>query len=357
MTDVTNVIIIPEPHIWDKSFKNRYDYQGEIQEYLSTLVDIISQMDGNKIVIFPGDVFHRSFSSVSAVTQTLSLFMHLNEITNNQVYSCVGNHELSYSMNNPFWMLAQDSTDRYQEMQGLNAYSVINPGIKVVDLLEVGPLNFIFGHYGRTDYNYQSDKDCVLITHNSVLESSIDEAVNKMHETESTAQYMGVQMLLSSSSIPLTDKLKYVFVGHMHTYHSTFDVDETVDSVHLCFLLQYLGSLGRTAVSEINDKDLSRTIPVFSISGDSYTYKPLTIQLKSYSEIVKDDVVRANKENYSMTKAVKELEHTNVFGETPLECIERHLQGSPEMLTLFSRVYHNSINPEIQELLKEANNI
>lgn len=352
-----NVIIIPEPHIWDKSFKNRYNYPEEIYGYLTHLVEQIKQLDGEKIIIFPGDIFHRGFVSVSAMTRALSLFLTLNEITNGRVYSCVGNHELSFNVGNPFWMLAHDNTGRFPEMQGLDAYSVISQGLQIVDNLTVGPLTFVFGHYGRKDYTTDLKGDCVLITHNSLLEPSIDESVNMMHKTESVAQYMNCSSLFNSGSIPLSDKLKYVFVGHMHTYHSSFDVDEKIDGIHLQFLLQYLGSLGRTAVTEVNDNDLDRTIPVFVVNDVGYVYKPITMSLKSYHEVVNIDVVKANKEDYNSKKAVNELKETNVFGETPLECIERQLQATPEMLTLFSRIYYNSPDQEIQELIKEAQNI
>ena len=318
------------------------------------MVEHMVQLPGDKIIIFPGDIFHRGFVSISAMTRVLSLFMEMNRLTDNHVYSCVGNHELSYRVNNPFWMMAKDNTGRYPEMHGLEAYGIISPGIQIVDNLTVGPLDFIFGHYEREDFEISTDKDCVLITHNSVLEPVIDEAVNKMHVTESVAEYMRIVPLLSSRALPITDRLKYVFVGHMHTYHSSFDVTEEVDGTTLSFLLQYLGSLGRTSISEINEHDLDRTVPIFTITDTSYSYNPFTITLLPGEEIIRKNVVQSNKEKYDAEKAIRELKEANVFGETPLECIERQLQPTPEMLTLFSRIYHNNIESEIQDLIKEA---
>lgn len=350
---VTNVIVIPEPHLWDRTIKNRYDYPSEVQGYLEDVLSKVEQLPGEKIIVFPGDIFHHGYTSISGVSYAFSLFARMNKLTNNRVYSAVGNHELTYRSNNPFWMMAEDSTQRFEDMQGLSGYGVVCPGIQVVDKLSVGPLDFIFGHFSRQDYS-DLGRDCVLITHNSLAEPEISKAVNAAHKTEPIEEYLHVTSLLSANALPVTEHLKYVFVGHMHTYYSSFDVDEMVNGVHMKFFLQYLGSLGRTSISEINDYDLERSIPVFSVEDEGYTYNPFTIKLKGYDELVRQDVVKDNKEKYQAQKAIRELQETNVFGETPLDCIKRQLQSAPEMLALFSRVYYGSIDPEVQELIKEA---
>lgn len=350
---ITQVIVIPEPHLWDRTFKNRRDYPGEIEAYLEEVLLRVEQLPGEKIIIFPGDIFHHGYTSIAGVSYAFSLFARMNKLTNNRVFSVVGNHELTYRSNNPFWMMASDETNRFGDMQGLSGYGVVHPGIQIVDTLSVGPLDFVLGHFSRREY-VPTHRDCVLITHNALTEPEISKAVNAAHKTESIDEYLHVSSLLSEEAMPVTEYLKYVFIGHMHTYYSSFDVDEMVNGVHMQFFLQYLGSLGRTSVAEINDCDLKRTIPVFTIDGNSYDYAPFTVMLKGYDEIVLQDVVRDNKEKYQAQRAIKELRESNVFGDTPLSCIERELQKTPDMLALFSRVYHGSIDSEIQELIREA---
>lgn len=351
---ITQIIIIPEPHIWDKTFKNRVNYPTEINSYLVDLIDKIESLEGEKIVIFPGDIFHRGFTEVSGMAEAFSIFQRLNGITNNRVYSCVGNHELSYRVNNPFWMLAHDQTDRFSSMRGLRAYGSVSPGIQIVDSLDIGPLNFVFGHYDRHNYTDAYSKDTVFISHNTLLESEIVTAIGKLRHQEGFEIYGHKESLLNSQSIPVSKYLKYVFVGHMHTCYSSFDVEEVVEGEPLKFFLQYMGSIGRTSISEIDDNDLVRTIPVFHVNASSYEYSPFTIALKSRNEVVREDVVEENKRKYEFKKAVAALDTSNVFGETAEACIERQLSDNQDMLMLFNEVYNNKVNMEIQKLLTEA---
>lgn len=354
------VFIIPEPHLWDKSFKNRIDYPEEIFDYLSTITETISSLNGDKIIIFPGDVFHRPFTVVERMTQILNLFCDLNELTDGNVYSVVGNHELSYPKCNPFWMLCEDNTDRFIQFRNLPAYGSFAQGIKVVDSLAVGNLLFIFGHYGRTDFdlNLLSNQDCVLISHNSIIEKSINEIISERYKRNTNLSYANdVYHLLSSQAIPITSQLKYVFVGHLHTAYSDFLVDEKVESVQLKFYLRYMGSLGRTSVEQVRDDDLIRTIPQFIIENDSYTYVPFEVSLKPYDLVMKQQVVDDNKNKYAAKKALAYLKGTETFGVSPLESVRRGLSEYPSYASLFEEFVNNSLDADIVGLIGEANNL
>lgn len=351
------VFIIPEPHIWDKNFKNRVDYVGEVYGCLAEVISRIISLDGEKIIIFAGDVFHRAFSSVRGITKVLNLFVELNDITDYNVYSVVGNHELSYATYNPFWMMAEDYTNRFENKHYSDSFGIFRPGIKIKDSLCIGPLEFVFGHYDRTDYevDLNSSRDIVLISHNSLMEKDIDQVVTDQLKRDTKTEYIRTTQLRSSSAIPLTRRLKYVFVGHMHTMYSDFLVDEVIDGVLMKFYLRYMGSIGRTAINEINDNDLARTVPQFVIQdNDSYTYEPFSVNLKPYSEVVKTNVVEENAVKATMTRALKTLSETVAFGDTPENCIRRELSEYPVFLTLFEEIYRNYTPSEVEALLQEA---
>lgn len=351
------VFIIPEPHIWDKNFKNRKDYPGEISVYLTDISNTISAMDGDKIIIFPGDIFHQGFSLVPSMTRALNYFTTLNRITNNNVYSVVGNHELTYTACNPFWMMASDCTERFLVNRMSSTYGIFQPGIKVVDELAVGNLRFIFGHYGRTDYEVQPfSSDLVLISHNSIVESTVADVIQKKYGRETYVDYMKVTKLTSSAAIPITAALKYVFVGHMHTMYSKFMVDDLIDHVPMNFHLQYLGSLGRTTIREVNNEDLIRTVPQFIVEDDgTYTYEPFDVKLKPYEEVINVPVANENAVKAAKVRTLKQIAATNVFGDTPEACVRRELENTPECLTLFDQIFNSYSDDVIIALLKEAN--
>ena len=354
---MTHVFIIPEPHMWDKSFKNRKNYAEEIQGYMHTLVDMIEKYDGEKIIIFPGDIFHRSYAGIDGIVSAFNLFKELNILTNGNVYSCVGNHELSYSANNPFWILAEDNTARFVGLHGIKAFGTMRPGIKIVDELDVGPIQFMFGHYDRKDLVVTSDKDIVYISHNSLIEPEIDEYIRNKFNKPTQTEYMHTVGLRSGEGIPISPALKYVFVGHMHTFYGKFDVEETICNVDMRFTLQYMGSLGRTSVSEIDDNNLDRTIPHFCIEGSTYTYEPINFRLATRADTVLEEVVKENAVKYQNVKTMRQLVETTSFGDTPEQRIDRRLAESPFLLELFHSVYSNELNATITALLKEADAI
>lgn len=351
---MTHVFIIPEPHLWDKSFKNRKNYPGEIMQYIKSVMEIISGYDGERVVIFPGDIFHRSYSGIDGLITSFNLFKELNLITNHNVYSCVGNHELSFTENNPFWILAEDNTLRYTHLHGLKAFGTMHPGIKIVDNLDIGNLRFLFGHYNRTDLEDTSDKDIVYITHNSLVEPEIDEYISSKFQIDSKTEYMHTVGIKSGDGIPVINRLKYVFVGHMHTFFGKFNVEECINGVDMCFLLQYMGSLGRTSISEINNANLDRIIPHFEITGDSYDYKPIDFKLAPREDIVIEKVVLDNATKAQNVKTMRQLVETSSFGDTPEQRIDRRLAETPFLLELFHAVYSNELNANITDILKEA---
>lgn len=347
-----HIFIIPEPHIWDKSFKNRKNYQGEIASYLADIKERITQFIGEKIIIFPGDIFHRGFADIDGLVSAFNLFKELNEITNGNVYSCVGNHELSYTDKNPFWILADDISDRYLNYHGLRAFGAMQPGIKVIDELSIGPLLFVFGHFNRTDYELNTkNKDIVLITHNAILEPEIDQYMKDKYGGSIATDYMHTVSLKQGSLLPANSRLKYVFVGHMHTYIGKFNVSETINNYDMEFTLHYLGSLGRTSITEINDNALIRVVPHFLIDDDKYSYQPFEVALKPRADIVIEQVVVENAQKYDNVKVMRNLVQNSTFGETPEQRIDRRLANSPFLLELFHAVYSNELNSRLTEII------
>lgn len=352
-----HVYVIPEPHIWDKSFENRWSYVNEISGYLNEIISRIASESGEKIIIFPGDVFHRSYKSLSGLIDSINLFSRLNDITDGNVYSCVGNHELTYSSNNPFWMMCHDSTDRFGSFHSLSGYGTVSPGIKVADSLAVGKTLFVFGHYGRTDFgeDYSSFSNIVYISHNSISAKEIMDDLVLSYHRNIKPEYLNVQDIRSKGSIPLSDKVSHVFVGHMHSAYGKYTVEECIQGVDMHFDLLNLGSLGRTSITEIDDADLTRTIPHFIFSEDgSYTYEPFDIKLQERASLVNEDKVTASHALAEKRKPIETLKKTNVFGSDPKERITDWLSNDLQSLNIFFSIYNNEPLPEIQDLVNEA---
>ncbi len=353
---MSKVLIVPEPHIFDKSFQNRYSYRKEIETYLYQVKAMAKQYKdaGEKVyIIFMGDVFHMGFSKMVPLVANLDWFKNLEQEFEGNVYSLIGNHELSYPQNNPFWMLADFDSKWYTSYKAIPGFGTA-PCVKVRDELVVDNTLFIFGHYHREefDYDFSQYDDVQFLTHNSIMDKEVVNVIKDQFHRDPKMEYAGggVTSIRQKGSIPLSSKLSHMYVGHMHTAYSHFFVEEDVDGVHLDFELRYLGSLGRTNHAEVNDEDLVRSIPVVDTITHSVEY--LELVLWSRSQCVKEEVVEKSQYAYQKTKAIKRLRQSNMSMQSPIDGIREWLSQSPADLELFNKLYYDEPIPELEKLLQ-----
>lgn len=354
---LSKVIIIPEPHLYDKSFTSRRNYPTEVKSYLDQTINFAKslQASGEDVyLIFAGDVFHMGYSKMIPFVHIVDYFQTLSHEFNNQVYSLIGNHELSYPRSNPFWLLGKFDSKYYQSYSSIPGYQSI-ACLNVCDQLRVDNTLFVFGHYHRTDYEYDFSQyeDVQFITHNSIMDTEIINVLKSNFNRDPKMEYAkGITSIRQKGSIPFTEKLTGMYVGHMHTAYSTFFVDEQVNDTHLKFTLRYLGSLGRTNHLEVNDSDLVRSI--YYVDTITHKVESFEINLLPRNQCIEEEIVEANHASYVRNKAIKQLRSDKTVFTSPVEGIRNWLSQSPLDLDLFNQLIQKEPVSELDVLLSEA---
>lgn len=335
-----NVIIIPEQHLWHKSIATIPKMVQDNQEIIQEILTIVEKYD-NPIVIFDGDIFHREIKMTQDAIPLLSFFIKLYSLTNGEVYSVIGNHELTYRKNNPFWSISSVNTRYYKN-------NIKAPLIKVVDELTVDDTLFVFGHYGESLESYKPSmnyKHAVLISHNEVVNDELltllkakNDKLNDVFMHGSLAKF-----------IPKIKDLDYVFVGHMHQAHGKFAVEENGYN----FEIKYLASLGRTNHLEYTD-DIQRELPVLSFNDGSLTgLTEEVITLQNRKIAVDEEKVALNKEQYDREKEVRTLRHVQSYTDDCIKGLKEIFNLNPQACVLIDSALKGEMPYEFVELLQK----
>lgn len=282
------LIIVPEPHISCTNIEGRKDYLTEIESYIGFVQDLIKKDSGICWVCFVGDIFNKGFKDIEEYLGWVDWFTQLDKLLTQRggcIYSVVGNHELSYSKNNPFWRLV--SKDSFNTVCNWNTKAVSPKGLRdiihVQDVVEISDkLSLFFCHYdGMAECRelvdehikmFGDSKQRVCISHNSIISYVIENTLKMNYGRDPLTHFISHERI---ESLSLFHKFDYVFNGHMHKAYSNFTITDTENNKQT--KLFYLGSLGRTNSEEINDKDLERMIPCIDVDDLTFTPHYLTL--------------------------------------------------------------------------------
>lgn len=351
---MSKVFISPEPHLFDKNFKGRINYPEEVYRYLETLYDVVSgyrNAGETCYVIFPGDVCHQGFTDVVGVITYIEWCKNLNRLVDGNLYSAVGNHELTYHNNNPFWMACDLQSEYFAPIKYIPGYGTVSEGFKVVDEVTVDNTLFVLGHYGRTkfEYDFEPYDDVQFISHNAVMDKEVQATLEKVEGRDTVAEFSNYTSIRGQGILPLTSKLSNVYFGHMHMAYSTFNVAERIQDVEMKFSLKYLGSLGRTNHTEVNNSDLVRSIYIVDTITHEVTDYKVTLQTRE--ECIREEVVAAAHDKYEKTKAIQQLRRSNQAIASPLQGIRDWLAPLPFESGMFNSIYETGSYDDMDALI------
>ena len=357
-----DVVIISDRHIWNKNIKTIPNYLQEIERINQEIYSCIRECE-NPVAIHVGDLYHQSIQS-SDLAERYSVYpktMHI--MTNKRNYSVVGNHEITYSRNNPFWNLASLNSDFILKKSHsvVDEISLTNTEllklkkdspIKIYDELRIGKTLFVFGHYSALfteELDLTDIDDVYVISHNAILEDEIAEALLE-NGMQNNIQYLHAKNIFNSGVLPDTVKLRGVFVGHMHTAYGKFNIEEDNKN----FFIQYLGSLARTQVGEFTENN-TRILPILRIRDgkvQSIDYHEITLAARHLS--IDKNLVEANREKREVTKKHDEICEVSVTAEDNLmETIKAHLsEVAPKEFELLISLQENILPTELLNLLE-----
>lgn len=350
----TDVIIIPEQHLYHKAIITVPEMVADNAKICTEILQLL-QKSHNPTVIFMGDIVHRGIKNTEDAYPIEDFFRAVSLYTNGRVFSVVGNHELTYRRNNPFWGVAMIQSN-YIKSIVKQTYSIEHPLIGVVDDIIIGDMQYSFGHYGRVYGGSYSSPDKVkyitLLTHNSLLTNEITQYMkNKGNDLQE--QYLKMRELRQEGSLPLTTLLKYVYVGHLHKAHGVFNVEENICGLKFKFYLRYLASLGRTNHGEYTD-DLERQLPIHVIRDGKFVEEKFhTILLTSREVSVDERVVLENREGYERQKQVRELKKVTSQTMDLINAVEDFIKDDPTLLDWFNRAGRNEIQPELIKVINK----
>ena len=303
-------LIIPDLHLWYKNITSRKDYLGELDEALSNIFMYVKSDDTINNVILSGDIYHRGFSDIDSTRPIKKYWMELKSLLNKrsgELYAVIGNHEFSYSKNNPFW-LQDDSIFKTPE-------DIIDNGVH---------LYLESYHTPKSIRTFRSTVDSdICITHNEVLPPEMATFVRN----ESGRRVFTSSRCMSFSRY----NVKALFVGHMHQIVESYVVMKD-DSSEEQMRVQYLGSIGRTSVEEIDNEFRYRDLPVVEVGIDSdgnegsgkFRIEHLPLELREYHDTVISSEVAKNREIREKRKQLNELKLEKVTDDPVQEIKERY---------------------------------
>lgn len=342
-------LVVSDLHLSYKNLRSRYDYRAELKAVLDKMIEIASQYKQqgyNVKLLLLGDVFHRSYNDVFNACNDNNFF-YMWATYFGEIYSVIGNHELSYYSSNPFYTLVSSiDSEKVQNLMNRVWQPVGSTGvIKVVDQLEDGNVLFHFNHFGTGISQAVPGKTNIGLFHQDLVSDSVLNTVNAKYGLESYVT------AIDTEGRHLFSNYKFCFFGHMHTVYGTY-LDNS--GTMLC----YLASLGRTNVNEVSDKFLERDIPVICVEdGELSGAFDNKFNLLSRKESVKEDAVTKNKEVAAAQKERKLIKNSLSFSEDPVKNVMANLSDNSLASSIFESLLTSTIDSYGADLLQQMHNV
>lgn len=266
-------LLVTDLH-YAESKANRKDYYSEVLQILQEVIGISLKYRDKGYspqLIFMGDVNDTSIANPEEAmrcTDVLRFFVAQFD----SAYSVVGNHEETYTENNPFWFLVSEIADEAlmylpKALQPKSVY----PCITIPDVVIDGEVTFHFNHYGIPAKVPVAKGVNIGLFHQNVGSSDICQMWGTFDNVEDAAYIQAYN---------------YCFFGHMHMAYGKYELNE-----HGTCVGEWLGSCGRANILEVENAPLEVNIPailvedgVFNSIEDNYIKRPTAQECVDYEK-------------------------------------------------------------------------
>lgn len=335
-------LIITDVHATYKNKRNRINYLSEVDFVFNKIEELIEKYsyDYNVNLIFLGDIIDVSFKSQDKAILYNNTMIRLDSMVD-KIYSVVGNHEITYYIDNPFWTLmnkidAPSVTSKLNKSWKPKGLMQI---INVVDTLADGNVLFHFNHNIRDGVSAPIEgKYNIGLFHKDIISKSI---INSM-ELNKDMDIFEVNPTYIEDNSYILHGYKYCFFGHMHKVFGKWDYIDDITGEET--ILQYLGSLGRSNHSEVNDNFLTRSIPAVIVTdGEFERVEDNFFDLPPRGECVNEKLVENDKIKYEKRKVIKSYNTYTSTGDDPINNMRELFADDPKLLSSFNELLTRGI--------------
>lgn len=338
-------MIVTDMHLFYKNLRNRVNYQMETDLVWKKIYELVHkyETDYNVNVIFLGDIFHRGYQdSFSAVTANNAIRVLQENV--HAIYSVMGNHEVSYYKDNPFYTLVKDIESKKLTEAGVKLCKPIGLSnvVHVVDELTDGEVTFYFNHSGVDITAPTGGGVNIGLFHQDIVSPAVVARAEEMFDTTVYGKTMDVE------GSGILNGYQYSFFGHMHQIFGMYALDTGA-------FLYYLASLGRTSTVEVNDNFLTRDIPVVIVDDGKFTrIEKNLFELPKRSDCVLAEDVEDDHEKYEGRKEIKAAREYSFNGDDPMQELLARLNDNTVATQIAKELAVNPMDEIGAQLFREV---
>lgn len=294
------ILYSTDAHLSVKLSKTKQD---SFSESLYILDEWIRHIKKNKIDVFiqGGDFFDRGSPTEDTwyINQVEKRLVEINKLTEGNFYMVMGNHEYSYSKNNPIFkyldMQDENVIKDYQERETLE---VTNKLIKVISSLNLPGVEIHFKHFSYNKNYKIIPKD----TNNFIIGLYHDDITT--HEIKENLFYLENKDDFGATTSDIFDNVNLAILAHIHIPASKLILNNTRSTVVL--------TPGSVKANKSNETHAFATLPIIEIdfndeANTKIDIKDCTFKLLEYTKSFDLNEVNTQKEQRQKYKEIIEF--------------------------------------------------
>ncbi len=291
---VTKISVITDIHIPHKERKNRKSLIDNAFQVLDEYTELVKLCKCDAI-IHTGDFANQGWDSVSTefVCEVGKRLHDWYTITKGNLYSVLGNHEVTYRRNNIFYAFAsRDSEIIQKQVANFTVPKLIYPFIKTPSVIEGNGVKIYLMHFDPDAKYHIMDTDDdyhIGIYHTDLVTF---ESKQKLYHHK-----IGEGIRVTDSNI--FENVDWAIGGHIHTPLETITLDNKRHTV-----LDIPGSMLANTIDELHGKV---KLPFICIDENNKVYKEYVEFITGDSKgTLKQEVIQEEKHKQQVRKLIKE---------------------------------------------------
>ncbi|WP_275372567.1 metallophosphoesterase [Clostridium tertium] len=306
-----NILSVTDLHLRASNFKGRYDYPGEVLQYLKDIDKIVEERQIDILLLY-GDIFDNHFTESGALqyyNQITAVFKSIADKC--LIVSLMGNHDLHNYKTTPFFSVVELHSNRIALDLKAKYFNPIctTPLIYAPDRLIINDNVVVeLFHFSDVNKNYRAvpeeNKTYIGIFHDAIISNK---AKSYMKSVVGTIVYeaMSEHMTVVNIEDNYFDNLKYACIGDIHTRIGEFTVGNC--------LVDIPGTVGRTQYTILQGHN-KVDLPLFKINGSTVEKSHLDFPLLSIENSYKVNALEVDKkrriEGKEFKKALEKITFT-----------------------------------------------